>query len=89
MVVRYGVPGLAQPSSLRHTGGVKDPSQFDDTEMTPEEFRARLAGSIPADLYLHFATPTGNASGHPSSDVLPVAAIGQLVHWGQEPAFAR
>ena len=80
---------LAKVPRLRHTVHVSDPSQFDDTDMTRAEFRARLAQSVPTDLYVQFLSPSGNTGGGLSSDILHTPAIGQLVHWGEELVSAR
>lgn len=66
---------------------MSDPSQFDDTDMTPEEFRQRLGRAIPTDLNCHFVTESGNTGTW--SEVLPSPAIGQLARWGQELADRR
>jgi len=89
-VAGHRLPGLAKTPTLRHTEPVPDPSSFDDTEMTPEEFRSRLARAIPTDLvHCQFVTETTNTGTGTRSEVLPAPAIGQLAHWGQELAGLR
>lgn len=71
-------------SNLSNTESVSDPSQFDDTDMTPREFSARWERAVPADLYIEFGDLTTNVSSVASPEILPVPALGQLAHWGQE-----
>ena len=87
-MARDGVPALASPRFLGHTERVADPSQFDDTDMTPEEFRSRLERAVPADLYIGFGSLTVNVSSVTSPEVLSIPALGQVAHWGQEVATA-
>ena len=68
--------------------------EFDDTDMTPEEFEERIAAGIPADVYAskaehhqamtlpaHFVEVTTNQAGVVNREPLVVVVGGQVAHW--------